>query len=80
MKCASSARRKSRAMATSSALSVVTANVTSYGPMLDWLGGLQPMRILAIQEHHIVEEQLGAVQNRARDLGRKVSGHQLLPT
>ena len=43
--------------------SLVTANVTSFGPLSRYLGGLAPQHVVAVQEHHVPIDRLGEQQS-----------------
>ena len=49
----------------------VTANVTSHGPLHQWLQTVPGRRVVAIQEHHITVDKLAGQQSKLADLGRK---------
>ena len=42
--------------------SLVTANVTFFGPLSKYLEGLGPQHAVAVQEHHITVDSLGEQQ------------------
>ena len=41
--------------------SLVTANVTSFEPLADWLQNLNDDHIIAVQEHHVGGGEVGRV-------------------
>ena len=51
--------------------SVVTANVTSHGPMMEWLATQPGSQITCVQGHHADVIKLAEIQSKAEDLGWK---------
>ena len=54
----------------------VTASVTSFGPMLDWLAQQEGDQVLCAQEHHVDVLKLGEYQGRWRTWVGRACGRQ----
>ena len=48
---------------------IVTANVTSHGPLYHYVSGLRPQSVLGVQGHHVGIARLGEYQEKLQDAG-----------